>query len=222
MKKVLAVAVHPDDETLGCGGTLLRHRAEGAEVYWLIITNISEADGYGADQVQKRHKEIDRAARLYGFSKVFKLDFPTTELDRVPMGILIQSISEILNEIQPEIFYIPFHSDVHTDHQIAFKALMSCTKNFRYPFIKKILMCEILTETEFSLPLQNNAFMPNVFVDISLFLDKKLKAMNFYESEVMKAPFPRSLQIIEALARYRGSRIGVKYAEAFMLIHECL
>lgn len=222
MKKVLAIAVHPDDETLGCGGTLLRHRAEGDEVCWLIITNISEAGGYSADQVQKRQEEIDRVARLYSFSKVFKLDFPTTELDRAPMGKLIQSISEILNYIQPEILYIPFHSDVHTDHQITFKALMSCTKNFRYPFIKKVLMCETLTETEFSPPLQNNAFMPNVFIDTSLFLDKKLKAMSLYESEVMKAPLPRSLEIIESLARYRGSRIGVKYAEAFMLIHERL
>lgn len=220
MKKVLAVAVHPDDETLGCGGSLFRHRAEGDEVYWLIITNISEACGYSSEQVQKRQEEIDRVARIYGFSKVFKLDFPTTELDRVPMGKLIQSISEILNKIQPEILYVPFHSDVHTDHQIAFKALMSCTKNFRYPFIEKVLMCETLTETEFSPPLQNNAFTPNVFVDISLFLDKKLKAMSLYESEVMKAPLPRSLEIIEALAKYRGSRIGVKYAEAFMLIHE--
>lgn len=220
MKKVLAVAVHPDDETLGCGGALLRHRAEGDEIYWLIVTNISEACGYSAEQVQKRQEEIDRVAGLYGFSRVFKLNFPTTEIDRVPMGKLIQSISEILNEIQPEILYIPFHSDVHTDHQITFKALMSCTKNFRYPFIEKVLMCETLTETEFSPPLQNNAFTPNVFIDISLFLGKKLKAMSLYESEVMKAPLPRSLEVIEALARYRGSRIGVKYAEAFMLIHE--
>jgi len=222
MRKVLAVAVHPDDETLGCGGTLLRHKAEGDKIYWLVISNISEEGGYSTDQVQKRQEEIASVAALYGFSKVLKLDFPTTELDQVSTKQLVTSISNIINKIRPEIIYVPFHSDVHTDHQITFKALMSCTKNFRFPFIKKILMCETLTETELAPPLLDNIFMPNVFIDISNYFEKKLEIMRVYESEAMKAPLPRSLEAIEVLARYRGNRIGVKYAEAFMLIHERL
>jgi len=218
MKKILAVAVHPDDETLGCGGSLLRHKAEGDKIYWLIITNISEEGGYSPDQVEKRQKEIDRVAGFCGFDEVFKLDFPTTELDQIPTVQLLTGINNVINKIRPEILYIPFHSDVHTDHQITFKALMSCTKNFRYPFIRRILMYETLSETEFAPPLPKYAFLPNVFVDITDFFERKCESMLLYQGEVMAAPYPRSLEAIEALAKYRGSRIGVKYTEAFMLL----
>jgi LmbE family N-acetylglucosaminyl deacetylase len=220
MKKVLFVAVHPDDETLGCGGTILKHKSSGDSVNWLIISNISESDGWDGTIVERRQKEIDEVAALYGFDHTIKLDFPAIKLDTVPMVDLVGAIGRAVEEISPEIIYVPNRSDIHTDHQIAFKAVISSTKNFRYPFIKRVLMYECLSETEISPALIENMFMPNVFVDISEQFEKKIEIMKIYKSELMDAPFPRSIKAIETLARYRGLRIGKEYAESFMLIEE--
>jgi len=222
MKKILFVAPHPDDETLGCGGTILKHKSIGDKIYWLIITNIDSANGWNEKIVITRQKEIKEVSEAYGFEQTYKLDFPTTKLDTIPMSEHIDSISKIIMKIKPEIIYLPNRSDVHTDHQISFKAICSCIKNFRYPFIKKILMYESMSETEFSSALPENAFIPNVFIDISAYFEKKLEIMKIYKSEIMEEYLPRSLISIEALARFRGSRISVKYAEAFVLIEEIL
>lgn len=219
-KKILVVAPHPDDETLGCGGTILKHIASGDQVYWLIITNISSELGWDTDKVKKRQSEISEVAEMYQFRKVYKLDFPTTRLDELPMGEIIGKVSDVVNEVKPDTVYVNNRSDVHTDHQIVFQAVYSCTKNFRYPFIKQILMYETLSETEFAPSLPEYSFIPNVFVDISDYFEKKLKIMEKFESEVMKAPFPRSLDIIEASARTNGSKIGKKYAECFALLKD--
>ena len=220
MNKVLIVAPHPDDETLGCGGTILKHKANGDEIYWLIVTNISQDYGWDEERVKERQKEIDKATIGYGFDETFKLDFPTTRLDEVPMGNIISKISEVFNKIKPNILYVNNRSDIHTDHQVTFQAIMSCSKNFRYPFIKKILMYETLSETEFAPALNEFTFTSNVFIDISEYFRKKLDIMKIYDSEIMSSNLPRSLSSIEALARFRGSRIGKKYAESFILIYE--
>ena len=220
MNKVLIIAPHPDDETLGCGGTILKHKSKGDEVYWLILTNISDSDGYTIEQVQKRQKEIDRVADAYEFSSVHKLDLLTTKLDTIPMSDLIGKISDIINKIEPNIVYVNFYNDIHTDHQVAFKAVMSCTKSFRYPFIKRILMYETQSETEFAPSLSNHVFMPNVFIDISEYFDAKLEIFQVYTSELMEPPFPRSIETITSLAKLRGSRIGKQYAEAHLLLFE--
>jgi len=220
--KILAISPHPDDETLGCGGTILKHKDIGDKIYWLIITNIDVKNGWGKNTVEKRQKEIETVAEMYDFKKTFKLDYPTAKLDTIPIQEIIKSISKVIFEIKPEIIYLPNRSDVHTDHQITFKAAYSCTKNFRYPFIKKILMYETLSETEFAPALPDNTFVPNVFVDITNYFEKKLEIFKVYKSEVMEEPLPRSLEIIEALAKYSGSRIGKKYAEAFVLLKEII
>ena len=103
---------------------------------------------------------------------------------------------------------------------VAFDAVYSCTKSFRYPFIEKIYMMETLSETEFAPSVPAKTFLPNVYVDITDFIDKKLEIMQMYPKEVMQEPYPRSLSSIKSLARIRGSRAGVMYAEAFMLLFE--
>ncbi len=220
MSKVLVIAPHPDDETLGCGGTLLKHKDEGDEIYWVIITNINEGHGWEKSIVEERQKEINNVANAYGFKGVFKLDFPTTKLDIVPIGEMVSSLSMVVNEVKPEIVYIPNRSDIHTDHQTAFKAIMSCTKNFRYPFIKRTCMYECLSETEFAPALPADVFVPNVFVDITKFLEEKIKIMKLYRDEIGTFPFPRSEENIRALAKYRGATAGVEVAEAFVLLKD--
>jgi N-acetylglucosamine malate deacetylase 1 len=217
--KVLVVAPHPDDETLGCGGTLFRHKAEGDDIYWLIITGINQEGGWQEKVVKKRNDEIDAVAEKYDFKDVFNFQLPTTKIDTIPLIDLIEKITEVYKKVEPEIIYIPFVCDVHTDHQIISKALQSTFKWFRHPYIKKVLMYETLSETEFSFT-EDRIFRPNVFVDISEYLDNKIETMKIFESEICKFPFPRSEKTIRSLAAFRGSQSGYEAAEAYELVFE--
>jgi LmbE family N-acetylglucosaminyl deacetylase len=222
MAKVLVISVHPDDESLGCGGTILKHKSKGDNINWLIITTptSNHPHGFSHEKILQREKEIDLVAQRYGFSNVINLGFPTQLLDEINMRDLVVKIDEVISTIKPEVIYLVNRSDTHSDHRIAFDAIYSCTKNFRKPYINRILMYETLSETEFAPALQENAFIPNVFVDITEFIDEKLEIMMIYGSEVMPENFPRSISAIKSLAGYRGSRIGVEHAEAFVLLFE--
>ena len=166
------------------------------------------------------YKRQELVSKKYKFNATIDLGFPTQLLDKIDARTLINKINENIKRIKPEIIYMINRSDIHSDHRIAFEAIYACTKNFRNPFIEKILMYEILSETEFAPALSENIFQPNVFVDISDFMEKKLEIMSLYASEVMPGNFPRSMSAIKALGAYRGSRIGVNYAEAFVLLFE--
>ena len=218
--KVLIVSVHPDDETLGCGGTILKHDKLGDELHWLIITKADEALGFTNEFLAKRKAQIQEVSKKYGLKKIHELSFLTTKLHNIDFSILINSISNVIYEIKPEVIYMNNRSDIHTDHQIAARAMMSCTKSFRYPFIKKVLMYECISETEIAPALPENLFIPNVYSDITEFIDEKLEIMKIYQSEVQEPPLPRSLDNIKSLARYRGASSGCDYAEAFMLVRE--
>jgi LmbE family N-acetylglucosaminyl deacetylase len=217
--KTIVIAPHPDDEVFGVGGTLLRRKAEGAEVAWLIVTTISVQSGWSEDKVKQRADEIKHITELFGFDEVFTLNFPTTQLDRVPMSDLVAGISAVFKSFAPEEVFVPHPSDVHSDHRMVFKAAASCTKWFRYPSVKRVLGYETLSETDFGLGT-DQGFRPNVFVDIEPFLDDKLRAIDIYESELGAFPFPRSHESIRALSALRGSASGFKAAEAFELLRE--
>lgn len=216
LNRVLIVAVHPDDETLGCGGTLLKHKANGDEIHWLICT---QADP-NSDFYQVREQEIETVSKMYGFNTLHNLQLNTMQVDAYSMSELVSKISEIINKVKPNILYLPFKGDVHSDHRKIFEATYSCTKSFRYPFIKKIYMVETLSETEFAPSINEDNFIPNVFVDISEFMDKKIEIMNVFKSELAEHPFPRSERNLRALATFRGATSGCEYAESFMLLKE--
>lgn len=218
MKNILIVSAHPDDETLGAGGSLFKHRSNGDNLYWLIVTNIFEDQGFSKNRVESRQQEMEKVSAMFGFKKTFKLDYPTMSLSSSTVGKLIPEISEIFHEVKPEIVYTLNRSDAHSDHRHTFDAVAACTKSFRYPFIKQVLMYECISETEFAPFLPEKVFQPNYFVDISEYFEQKLEVMKVFDSEIGEHPFPRSLKNIEALATYRGANVGVKYAEAFQLI----
>lgn len=220
MSKVLVLAVHPDDETLGCGGTLLRHKANGDDVFWLIATCMKEEDGFSRDDIVSRQKQIQNVANMYEFSRACNLEIPTTRVDEYSMNELIKRISKVIQDIKPNIIYLPFREDVHSDHRRIFTAAYSCIKSFRCCFIEKTLMMETISETEFAPAMNGCLFIPNYFVDISSFFEQKLAIMKVYESEVTEHPFPRSLDNIEAIAHFRGAMAGCKYAESFMILKE--
>ena len=215
--KTIVIAPHPDDEVLGFGGTLLRRKAEGAKVAWLIMTGISVQYGWSEEKVRQRDGEIKRVSELFGFDEFFKLNFPATQLDHIPMSDLVAGVSAVFRSFEPEEVFVPHPSDVHTDHRVVFNAVASCTKWFRYPSVKRVLAYETLSETDFGMGT-DQAFRPNVFVNIELFLSEKLRAMDFYASELGAFPFPRSHEAIRALATLRGIASGCKAAEAFELL----
>jgi len=218
MNNILVVAVHPDDETLGCGGTLLKHRSHRDDLFWLIATSMTKESGYRKSQIIQRQNEIDAVAKQYGFKKVFQPHLPTTRVDEVPMSKLVPRLAEIISAVNPHTVYLPFKHDIHSDHRRIFEACSSSLKSFRMPNVKKILMMEVISETDNS--AGDDAFSPNYFVDISAHLEQKISIMKIFKDELKAHPFPRSVENIRAFAMMRGAAIARPFAEAFMLLKE--
>lgn len=220
MKKILVIAPHPDDETLGCGGTILKNIAQGNEVSWLIMTTIGKELGYNQDQIEKREKEIDSVSKAYGLKNTFRLPHLTSLLDKQDFGILISDVKKIFEEYTPEEIYLPFSGDIHSDHKITFNACVSSSKCFRTPFIKKIYCYETISETDFAIDPVAIKFNPNIFVNITDQINEKIEIMKNYDGEMKSPPFPRSEESIRALATLRGASSNYNSAEAFILLKE--
>lgn len=219
--RTLVVAVHPDDETLGAGGTLLRRKAEGGTIHWLILTRAHTGD-FTAEQVETQAAQVANVETAYGFDSTTWADFPTTKLETLPLNSLVECIRAAVQTVRPTEVILPNRSDVHSDHRVAFQASMAVTKSFYMASfgIQRVMMMETISETDAAPPFAELAFLPNVFVDISNQLARKLELMSLYRTEVHEPPGPRSLSSIEALARYRGATINRAAAETFMLIRQ--
>lgn len=214
--KLLVLSPHPDDETLGAGGTLLKYKAAGHGIFCLNFTDMKPEYGFSAQELARRQGEIAEAGRLLGWDGFYNLQYRPAGLDEVPRRRLIEEIARVVGEVQPDIMILPFQHDVHSDHRVVFEAGLACTKIFRYPFLRRILVMEIISETEFS--GSNSGFHPNYFVDISDWFDRKVQVMKAYGSELGDFPFPRSEEHLRALAMHRGVMAGTCYAEGFMLL----
>lgn len=219
--KTLVTAPHADDELLGCGGTLLRRRAEGGVVGWLLVTAMGPGHGWCAEKAEERRCEIEQVREGLGVlpEHLFKLNLQSAQLDRVPTGDLVSRISEVFDRFQPEEVLVPHAHDIHSDHRIVFDAVAACTKWFRYPSVKRVLAYETISETDFVLKPEG-LFNPTVFVDITAYIDCKMALLNVYRSELGKHPFPRSETGLRALAALRGAQSGFGSAEAFQLLRE--
>lgn len=222
MKKVLIVAPHADDETLGCGGTILKYVELGYQVHWLLVTGMSEQAGFSQSQIEKRDQEIKQVTKAYNFTSVHQLNLYPARLETLPKGGVIGSIGEIIASIKPEQVFTVYRNDAHSDHEVVYDAVMSATKSFRYPFVQRVLAYETMSETDFGLKPEDGGFKPNVYVDIEGYLEKKLAILELFESEVAEFPFPRSRKALESLAYVRGAQCNAQAAEAFMLIKEVL
>lgn len=218
---ILVIAPHPDDETLGCGGTLLRRSAEGAEVHWLIVTGMSRAAGYSPERIALRQKEIAAVERSYGFASTTQLELPPAGLDTIARKDVVAAIAAVVDRASPTEMYIPWRGDAHTDHQVVFEAASACAKRFRHPAIRRVLAYETPSETDHGLD-PTAPFVPNVFVDVSDHIERKLEIAALYEGEIGEHPFPRSERGMRALATVRGAACGVDSAEAFVLLRESI
>ncbi len=218
MSSIVVVAPHPDDEVLGCGGTILKHVDNGDEVHWLIVSSM-DSKSFSEEQIKKRSDEIKEVSKLFGFKSIHKLDYPTSKLDQIPRNEIINKFGDLFNSLNAEVVYTVFRDDAHSDHKVVFDSVFSATKSFRCPSVRKLLSFETISETDFSNPMKD-PFKPNVFVNIEDYIEKKIEIMNIYESEMGEFPFPRSTEAIIALSSIRGVQSRCKAAEAFILIKE--
>lgn len=220
--KVLVIAVHPDDETLGCGGTLLKLKALGKNVGWLIVTNSNNNPHYSDAFNKNRNAEVEEVRQAYKFDYFNWLTFKASELEEAKKFDIVQGIDKAIKEFQPDTVFLPFPWDIHKEHQVTFEAALACTKVFRNPFVKRVILMETPSETDFAPAYVVNPFNPNLFIDISEHINDKLRIMQIFKSEVHTHPFPRSLESLKALSTVRGGQAGCAAAESFMVIKEIL
>ena len=221
MRKVLSILAHPDDEVLGCGGTIARLSKKGNEIYVLILgEGITSRDDIRDKQKRKSEilalrRQAEKANKLLGIKKIFFYDFPDNRFDTVPFLDIVKVIEKIKNQIKPEIIFTHYEKDLNIDHQITYKAVITATRPLEKENVKEIYSFEIPSSTEWSYPL---SFSPNMFYDISETIDVKIKALKEYKSELKKYPYPRSLEGVELTAKNWGMKVGLNYAEAFKIV----
>lgn len=210
---ILVFAPHNDDEVLGVGGTIAKHVANGDNVYVCEVTV-----GRNEERAKAIKEEALKAHQILGVKETYFLDFPVVGLTHLQPMELNKKISEIVKKIQPEIAYIPHKGDMHQDHGHVAESAMVALRPVDSPQVQAIYVYETLSETEWSIPSVDNAFIPNVYVDITTMINKKLEAMQCYQSQLYEFPHPRSLKAIKSLAEVRGSTVCVESAESFMLV----
>lgn len=222
-KNVLVLAPHPDDEVLGCGGTICKLTSAGYDVFVAILTNASKTDPakYTKEKLLNVRNEAKLAGECLGVKSFFFEDFPAPALDQYPGYKMAESISKIIIETKANTLYIPFRGDIHSDHKAIFDAAMVAARPVGNYTVNKIYAYETLSETEWAYPFAGESFVPTVFekLDMKSF-NVKLDAMNCYKSQLRSFPNSRSLEALEALAKFRGSTVGTERAEAFMLIRD--
>lgn len=223
MRKVLVVAAHPDDEVLGCGGTVLRHVAEGDVVHTMILAEgvTSRDEKRNVDSRQKEleelHKTAHDVAKFMGVEKVILCSFPDNRMDQVVLLDVIKRIEKEMDEYQPDIVYTHHAGDVNIDHRIAHEAVVAACRSMPGKSVRTVLFFETMSSTEWQIMTGDKVFLPNWYVDIGAFYDRKMQALKFYKSEMRPYPHPRSYEAVEIWGKQRGITIGVCYAEAFEL-----
>ncbi|OUO93091.1 PIG-L deacetylase family protein [Cloacibacillus sp. An23] len=216
---VLIIAPHPDDEILGCGGTIAKHTAAWNQVYVCIVTR-GKLPLFNDEGVKIVREECSAAHKYLGVKETIFLDFPAAMLEEVPRHELNDSLCKVVQRIKPEEVYIPHRGDMQLDHKMIVDAAMVALRPKYEHVAKRIYAYETLSETGWDIPNTVNEFIPTVYNDISGYLDQKLQAMRFYQSQLAPYPNPRSIESLEALAKYRGSTVNKRAAEAFSLIRE--
>lgn len=216
--RIVVISPHADDETLGAGGLLLKNAAAGGESCWINVTNAKTEYGYSKEDETKGINETNKVAEYYGITEFYDLALEPAGLHRIDDSKLITTFSERINAFEPDTIVLPYPRDIHGDHRIVFNAAYSCTKTFRYPFLKRVLLMEIISETDNA--VSDYGFVPNFFANIDDYLEKKIDIMRIYKNELGEVPFPRNEDAIRGLASYRGAACCCKYAEAFRCIKE--
>jgi N-acetylglucosamine malate deacetylase 1 len=220
--RILCVAAHPDDEVLGCGGTLARHAAAADEVHvCLVAEGLTSRLGSGVEGLAELAAAARRAGALLGARETRLLGLPDNRLDQLLRLDIIQRIERVVDEVQPDIVYTHAAADLNLDHQIVHEAVLTACRPIPGQCVKRILCFEVPSSTEWRGAGSASAFVPNWFVDISATLADKRAALGEYAGEMRPWPHARSIDACVHLAHWRGASVGVAAAEAFMLARQC-
>lgn len=222
-RKILVVAAHPDDEVLGCGGAILKHIESGDIVHTIIMAEGLTSrdccrDVVGrADELSELHQTAKKVADFMGVEKLIMNNFSDNRMDSVALLDVVKIIEREVDEFQPDIVYTHHAGDVNVDHRVTHDAVITACRSLPGEPVREILFFETLSSTEWQMMTADKIFQPNVYVDITKQIDKKIKVLELYSSEMREYPHPRSYEGVKILALYRGLTVGCKYSEAFML-----
>lgn len=220
---IVVIAAHPDDEVLGCGGTIAKHALQGDKVHVLILAegatsrNLKRNREQLKNELSELSQAANRASEILGATSLTLHDFPDNRMDSCDLLDIIKVVEQAIVKHQPEIIYTHHCGDVNIDHRRIHEAVVTATRPMPGSTVKTLLFFEIASSTEWQTPGSAPAFVPNWFVDISETLDLKLKALAAYECEMRPFPHARSITALEHLARWRGATVGVEAAEGFVL-----
>ena len=211
MRKILVVAAHPDDEVLGCGATIARHCNDGDKVQVVFLANgfDSRKDGFSRDAA------ANEASALLGCEAPIFLNFPDNQLDSVTLLHIVKELEEIIRKFLPSIIYTHHYGDLNIDHQVTHRAVMTACRPQPNFSVKQILTFETASATHWQSVSMGATFSPNLFVDVSGFIDKKMDVLRCYDSEMRDYPHARSFEALKSLSSFRGSFVGLEEAEAF-------
>jgi LmbE family N-acetylglucosaminyl deacetylase len=222
--KVLVVAAHPDDEILGCGGTIAREIEKGYEVYILLLSKgvASRVPNKNKLNLEKNKlmNESKSALKIVGIkeSNIFFGNFPDNKFDSVSLLDIVKFIESFIEKIKPNIIYTHYKDDLNIDHRKTFEAVITATRPIENYSVRKILSFEVLSSTEWAFNFKK--FAPNIYVNIEDTINKKIEALRRYKSEIREYLHPRSVDGIKILAKKRGLEVGMRYAEGFILVRE--
>lgn len=215
---VLVVAAHADDEALGCGGTIARHVAEGDIVHAVFLADgVSSRQDSNSDELERRLNATEKARQILGITTIAFLGLPDNRLDSLALIDIVQPLEAIIEKINPHIIYTHHNGDLNVDHRIAHQAVMTACRPLPGSSVKEVMTFEIMSSTEWN-SANHHPFVPNCFVDISNYMEKKIESLEAYSLEMRAAPHSRSTDHLISLAKHRGSCIGVQAAEAFMVM----
>jgi LmbE family N-acetylglucosaminyl deacetylase len=224
-KSILIVAAHPDDEVLGCGGTIAKHAQSGDKTHILIIAEGATSRHEKRD-VKKSDGELStlqlsalKAAQILGAEKPRFGNFPDNRLDSIDLLDIIKLIEALVKEVQPHTVYVHHGGDLNIDHKLVYRAVLTACRPLPGFCVKNIYTYETVSSTEWGVELQT-PFRPTLFINISDTYTDKLAALEAYNTEMRPFPHARSIENIKALARTRGASVGLEFAEAYAVIRE--
>jgi LmbE family N-acetylglucosaminyl deacetylase len=223
---ILVIAAHPDDEVLGCGGTISRHVINGGKCYVFVMAegitsrdDIRDADNR-KDEIEELRIQAEHASRILGITSVELSSFPDNRMDSIDFLDVVKKVERAIGKYKPDIIYTHHFGDVNIDHRITAKAVETATRPVKGNSVKEIYSFETPSSTEWTFANYNDHFHPNCFVDIDKTLSKKIEALNVYFKEKRSFPHPRSSEALINLAKVRGAQAGLNAAEAFTLIRK--
>jgi len=223
-KNILVIAAHPDDEVLGCGGTLSKFSKIGYKINVAFFSDGVSARNFKntktVNEILKRKKSCQKAAKILGIKKIDFFELPDNQFDTVPLLKIVKLVEELIKKYSPSIIFTHYDNDLNIDHRTISKAVMTATRPYPKSPVKKLLFFEIPSSTEWNFSSKPKNFSPNYFVEIDKNLKTKIKAIKCYSQELRKWPHPRSLEGIKNLAKIRGAACGSKTAESFILARE--